>query len=53
MKSFILFGLIVVFGWNLWAIERDKKLFKMTENQSNISVKYFCKNQAGWHPDCN
>ena len=55
------FGLIVIIGWNMWAIERDKKLFNVHESQQVIyrlqrppstSLNYFCDNHAGWHPDC-
>jgi hypothetical protein len=44
------FGAIL--GWNAFLITRDNKMFK--SYYGNLTPKeQFCKQQAGWHPDCN
>ena len=47
--TFIVFSVIVIFGWNAFLIQRDQKMFAAYDKQ----VKEFCKQQAGWHPNCN
>lgn len=62
MKTYVFIGILIILGWNLWAIDRDKKLFDTYDNNQSIyrlnrppstSLNYFCDNQAGWHPDCS
>ena len=44
-------GFAFILGWNVFLIQRDdamhKAYYKETANQE------YCKQQAGWHPDCN
>ena len=60
--SYTILGAITILGWNLFLIERDKKMFDSDAGRQAIlnlqkppssSLKQFCSNQAGWHPDCN
>lgn len=53
---------IISLGWNVLLIKRDEKLFDNYEKKLAIeqlkkppsnSLREWCKNQAGWHPDCN
>ena len=48
---YISLGIIAIFGWNAWAIQRDAKLLKVY-NYEKRKIE-FCSSQAGWHPDCN
>lgn len=39
-------------GWQAFLIVRDNKMFDAY--YGNLTPKeQFCKQQAGWHPDCN
>ena len=53
--KYILVGVvffIAFFGYNAFLIQRDNKLFDAY--YGNLTPKeQFCKQQAGWHPDCN
>lgn len=62
MRTYVFIGVIIMLGWNLWAIDRDKKLFGVYDSNQEVyrlklppstSLNYFCANQAGWHPDCS
>ena len=53
---------IAVLLWNSFLIKRDQQLFDAYEKQAAIeqsknptvsSIKSWCNQQAGWHPDCN
>jgi hypothetical protein len=55
-----IFALFVIIGWNAFLIQRDDKLFKayyrqkaQIEAQNLTPKEQWCKQQAGWHPDCN
>ena len=53
-KKYIVTGLIgfaVILGWNVFLIQRDEKLFKAYYKET--AKQEYCKQQAGWHPDCN
>ena len=59
---YIFLAFIAVLGWNAFLIQRDQKMFNSYDKQIGIerlknrtfnSLKEFCKQQAGWHPDCN
>ena len=64
MKTFLFTfaGLFAIVGFNMWLVERDKKLFEVYQDKQaalrrlqrppSASLNYFCSNQAGWHPDC-
>jgi hypothetical protein len=47
--TYIFLAFIAVLGWNSFAIQRDEKMFDAYDKQ----VKEVCKQQTGWHPDCN
>jgi hypothetical protein len=61
----IAYGILAFFaviGWNIFLIQRDNRMFDAYEKQSKIlreqtppspPLQEWCKNQAGWHPDCN
>lgn len=49
--TYIFLAFIGILMWNGWTIQRDKKLFE-AYNQPTPKEQY-CKQQAGWHPDCN
>jgi len=66
MKSKVIAYGVVAFllslGWNMFLIQRDKKMFDAYEKSAAIerlknppssSLKSWCERQAGWHPDCN
>lgn len=51
-----------VIAWNVFLVERDKKMFDAYDKATGIerlkypptsSLKTWCERQAGWHPDCN
>jgi len=48
---------ITMLGYQAFLIQRDDKLFKAyyhQKAQQELTPKeQFCKQQAGWHPDCN
>lgn len=58
-KYVITFALLFVgmLGYQAFLIQRDDKLFKAyyhQKAQQELTPKeQFCKQQAGWHPDCN
>jgi hypothetical protein len=52
----------VIIGWNVFLAQRDQKLYRSYDaiqrlqqgSQVNLTPKeQYCKQQAGWHPDCN
>jgi hypothetical protein len=47
--TYIFLAFIAILGWNVFLIQRDQKMFAAYDKQ----VKEVCKQQAGWHPDCN
>jgi len=48
LRYLIVGGIGFIVGWNIFLIQRDQKLF------NDLTPKeQFCKQQAGWHPDCN
>ena len=47
--TYIFLAFIAVLGWNAFLIQRDQKMFAVYDKQ----VKEFCKQQAGWHRECN
>ena len=47
--TYIFLAVIGILMWNTFLIQRDQKLFAAYDKQ----VKEFCRQQAGWHPDCN
>lgn len=60
--TYIFLAVIAILGWNSFLIQRDKKLFDAYEQKAAIerlknptysANSNFCKNQTGWHPDCN
>ena len=52
LRYLIVGGIGFIVGWNLFLIQRDQKMFDAHHN--NLTPKeQFCKQQAGWHPDCN
>jgi len=48
---------ITMLGYQALLIQRDDKLFKayyhQKAQQELTQKEQFCKQQAGWHPDCN
>ena len=46
-----LIGLIAIVGWNVFLTQRDENLFKAYYKET--AKQEYCKNQAGWNPDCN
>jgi hypothetical protein len=60
--SYGLLAFFAVIGWNVFLIQRDKKMFDVYEKRTAMerlkhpptsSLKTWCERQAGWHPDCN
>lgn len=59
--TYVFLAFIAILGWNAFLIQRDDKLFKayyhqkaQVEQKQQLTAKeHFCKQQAGWHPDCN
>jgi len=52
MKTYHWFFLVIaILMWNGFLIQRDKKMFEAYDNLT--PKEQFCKQQAGWHPDCN
>ena len=57
MKStqvvYIFFAFIAILGWNVWAIERDKKLFEAYDaGKIETAKEQYCSQLEVWHPDC-
>jgi len=58
-KYVVTFALLffAMLGYQAFLIQRDDKLFKAyyhQKAQQELTPKeQFCKQQAGWHPDCN
>jgi hypothetical protein len=52
-KYFVTFSLLffAMLGYQAFLIQRDAKLFKAYDQLT--PKEQFCKQQAGWHPDCN
>ena len=52
MKTYQWFFLVIaILMWNGMLIQRDKKMF---DGYDKLTPKeQFCKQQSGWHPDCN
>ena len=52
-----LLGVVAIIGWNVFLIQRDDRMYKAyyhQKAQQELTPKeQFCKQQAGWHPDCN
>ena len=60
--SYGLLAFFAVIGWNVFLIQRDKKMFDAYEkaaameklkNPAYNSIKTWCERQSDWHPDCN
>jgi hypothetical protein len=65
--TYIFLAFIAILGWNAFLIKRDDALYKAYYRQQAIeNLKHppsseigynpkekFCRQQAGWHPDCN
>jgi len=54
IRKYIVAGLIgfaFILGWNVFLIQRDEKLFKAYYKET--AKQEYCKQQSGWHPDCN
>ena len=63
----VMFGLASIIGWNIFLIQRDQRMFdsyyrydaienlkRPPSNEIDYNPKeQFCKQQAGWHPDCD
>lgn len=43
-------GIVVIFGWNYFLIQRDNKLFDAYYKQTAKSA--YCEQLKVWHPDC-
>jgi len=46
-----LIGLASIIGWNVFLIQRDQMTFNAYDKLT--PKEQFCKQQSGWHPDCN
>ncbi len=46
-----LIGFAAILGWNVFLIQRDDKLYKAYYKET--AKQEYCKQQAGWNPDCN
>jgi len=44
-------GLASIIGWNVFLIQRDQMTFNTYDKLT--PKEQFCKQQSGWHPDCN
>ena len=59
--TYIFLAFIAILGWNAFLIQRDNKLFdayyqqkaQIEQKQQLTPKEQWCKQQAGWHPDCN
>lgn len=49
--TYIFLGVIAILMWNVFLIQRDKKMFDAYDNLT--PKEHACKQQAHWHPDCN
>jgi hypothetical protein len=45
----IVCGVAAIFLWNGLIILRDNRMWDALETRKEM----YCKQQAGWHPDCN
>jgi hypothetical protein len=57
-----LLAFFVAIGWNVFLIQRDKRMFDAYDKANAIerlkypptsSLKTWCERQSGLHPDCN
>lgn len=59
--TYIFLTFIGILMYQSFLIQRDDKLFKayyhqkaqIEQKQQLTAKEHFCKQQAGWHPDCN
>ena len=60
--TYFFLAFIATLGWNVFLIKRDQNLFdsyekqavaEQSKNPTASSIKSWCNQQAGWHPDCN
>lgn len=55
--GYTLLGCVTIVVLNIFAIQRDKKMFDAYDHMQRTSTltpyEKYCRSQARWHPDCN
>lgn len=51
--TYIFLGVIAILMWNVFLIQRDKKMFDALDGKIQTKHQQYCEQLKTWHPDCN